>query len=48
VRTARAQQVPFLIVVPCLALTFLFGPAGFLLFSAIRAVRLGWLSGRTV
>lgn len=38
-RTARQQHVPFLFVVPCLALTFLFGPVGFLLFSAIRAVR---------
>lgn len=39
VRTARAERIPFLIVVPCLALTFLFGPAGFLAFSALRAAR---------
>jgi Domain of unknown function (DUF4281) len=39
VRTARAEQIPFLLVVPCLVLTFLFGPAGFLAFSAIRAAR---------
>ena len=32
-RTARAEAVPFLLVVPCLALTFLFGPVGYLLFS---------------
>jgi hypothetical protein len=41
VRTARLDTVPFLLVVPCLALTFLFGPAGFLTFSAIRAARAG-------
>lgn len=39
-RTARADAIPFIIVVPCLALTFLFGPVGFLLFSAIRTVRM--------
>jgi hypothetical protein len=39
VRTARAERIPFLIVVPCLALTFLFGPAGYLAFSALRAAR---------
>ncbi len=39
VRTARKDHVPFLLVVPCLALTFLFGPAGFLAFSALCAAR---------
>lgn len=39
VRTAREAPVPFYLVVPCLALTFLFGPAGFLAFAAIRAAR---------
>ncbi len=38
-RAARAEAVAFVLVVPCLALTFLFGPAGFLAFSAIRAAR---------
>lgn len=47
-RTARAEGVHFLLVVPCLALTFLFGPIGYLLFSALRATRLGRLSGRTI
>ena len=41
VRAARDAAVPFLLVVPCLALTFLLGPAGFLAFLAIRAARLG-------
>lgn len=39
-RTARAEGIGFILVVPCLVLTFLFGPAGFLLFSAVRAARL--------
>ena len=34
VRTARREGIAFLLVLPCLALTFLFGPAGFLAFSA--------------
>ena len=41
VRAAREAGIAFWLVVPCLALTFLFGPAGFLAFLAIRAVRLG-------
>jgi hypothetical protein len=36
VREARAAGVAFWMVVPCLALTFLFGPAGFLAYHAIR------------
>lgn len=39
-RTARAESVGFLLVAPCLILTFLFGPVGFLLFSSIRVARL--------
>ena len=39
VRTARAERIPFLLVVPCLALTFLFGPAGYLAFTALRGAR---------
>jgi len=39
VRTGRAEAIPFLLVVPCLVLTFLLGPAGFLAFIAIRAGR---------
>jgi hypothetical protein len=31
-RTARARGITHLLVLPCLALTFLFGPAGFLAF----------------
>lgn len=36
-RTARAERIPHVLILPCLALTFLFGPAGFLSFIALRA-----------
>lgn len=36
-RTARAEGIPHLLLLPCLGLTFLFGPVGFLLFLALRA-----------
>jgi hypothetical protein len=39
VRTARREGIPHLLVLPCLALTFLFGPAGYLTFQALRASR---------
>lgn len=39
VRTARREAMPFWLVLPCLPLTFMFGPAGFLLFVALRAAR---------
>lgn len=35
-RTARTEGIPHLFLLPCLALTFLFGPAGFLAFSFLR------------
>ncbi|MEQ8482657.1 MAG: ABA4-like family protein [Hoeflea sp.] len=38
VRTARAEKIRFFLVVPCLILTFLFGPAGLLVFQALRLV----------
>jgi Domain of unknown function (DUF4281) len=37
-RTARAERIPHLFVLPCLFLTLMFGPAGFLLFSALRGI----------
>jgi hypothetical protein len=36
-RTARAEGILHLLILPCLALTFLFGPAGFLAFLILRA-----------
>jgi hypothetical protein len=38
VRDARRRGIPHLAVVPCLALTFLFGPAGWLLYVVVRFV----------
>jgi hypothetical protein len=35
-RTAREEGIPHLFLLPCLVLTFLFGPAGFLAFTALR------------
>lgn len=39
VRTARDEQIPFLLVVPCLVFTFLAGPLGLLMFSGLRYAR---------
>jgi hypothetical protein len=36
-RTARAEAIPHLLILPCLALAFLFGPAGLLAFIILRA-----------
>ena len=36
VRAARRAGMPFLVVLPCLALTFLLGPTGLLLFLLLR------------
>lgn len=35
-RTARREGMGHLLLLPCLALTFMFGPAGYLLFQALR------------
>lgn len=40
VRTARREGMPHLGLLPCLLATFLFGPAGYLLFQLQRASRL--------
>ena len=37
-RDARARGVPHLLLLPCLALTFLFGPIGWLLYLGCRRV----------
>ena len=39
VRDAQTHQIPHLLVVPCLILTFLFGPIGLLLYFALRFVK---------
>jgi hypothetical protein len=38
VRTARNATIPHLLVLPCLVLTFLFGPIGLLAFLGLRLV----------
>ena len=40
VRDSRARGISHLLVVPCLALTFLFGPAGLLLYFLIRVAHI--------
>lgn len=39
IRQARDEGIAHLLVLPCLALTFLFGPVGLILFLSIAAVR---------
>jgi hypothetical protein len=41
VRTAKKEGIAFYLIIPCLALTFMFGPIGFLLFMGLRAARYG-------
>ncbi len=36
-RDARDRGIPHLLLVPCLVLTFLFGPAGWLLYLGVRS-----------
>lgn len=43
VRDAAKHAVPHLLVIPCLVLTFLFGPVGLLLYFALRT----WKTGST-
>jgi hypothetical protein len=45
VEDARARGIPHLLVVPCLLVTFLFGPAGWLLYRLLSAV---WRPQETV
>src|SRR5437763_15073719 len=39
VRDSTKHRVPHIFVIPCLLLTFLFGPAGLLLYFVIRTLR---------
>ena len=38
VRDARARGIPHLLVLPCLFLTFMFGPVGWALYALVRTV----------
>ena len=44
VRDARQRRIPHLLVVPCLFMTLMFGPVGWLIYRAIRA---GYGAART-
>jgi hypothetical protein len=44
VREARRREIPHLLVLPCLFLTFMLGPVGLLLFLAVRWLRSGRLA----
>jgi len=37
VRDARERAVPHMLVIPCLVLTFMFGPAGWLLYQGVKS-----------
>lgn len=39
IRMARSEGIAHMLILPCLLLTFLFGPVGLILFLAIAAVR---------
>jgi len=43
VRDARRNGVPFLLVIPCLGLTFMFGPIGLILYLLVLGV---WTRGK--
>jgi ABA DEFICIENT 4-like len=40
-RDALERGVPYLLLLPCLLLTFMFGPAGWLLYMGVRTLRPG-------
>ena len=42
-REARQHDIRFWMVMPCLPVTFLFGPAGFLLFTIVRRLPFGFV-----
>jgi hypothetical protein len=44
-RDAASRGVPHLLVVPCLVLTFLFGPAGWLAYQAVKGARVRGYDG---
>jgi hypothetical protein len=39
IKSARAKLVSHWLVIPCLALTFMFGPCGFLLYQIIQKIK---------
>lgn len=45
---ARSNRIRFWFVVPCLPLTFMFGPAGFLLFFVVRLAANNEMAGKVL
>lgn len=45
-RDAERHQIPHLIIIPCLLMTFLLGPIGLLFYLAIRTAKTRTLTGR--
>ncbi|QEC75918.1 ABA4-like family protein [Mucilaginibacter ginsenosidivorax] len=39
VKSARASAVPHWLVIPCLVLTFMFGPCGYLLYQIVHKIK---------
>jgi hypothetical protein len=39
VRDSQRMKIPHLLVVPCLLLTFVFGPVGLLMYLTLRGIR---------
>jgi hypothetical protein len=39
IKSAQAKNLSHWLVIPCLALTFMFGPCGFLLYQAIQKIK---------
>lgn len=46
VNDARERGIPHGVVIPCLALTFMFGPAGWLAYRGLRAAHAARVHGR--
>ena len=46
-RVGREERIPHLLVIPCLLLTFMFGPIGFVAFLALRMIPFGARSVQT-
>ena len=43
-RDAQRNQIPHLVVIPCLVMTFMLGPIGLLFYFAIRTAKIKGLS----
>jgi hypothetical protein len=46
-RDAQGHRIPHLVMIPCLILTFLFGPAGLLAYVVVRTLALEFTKGNS-